>query len=596
MAHSEAIALIAVDAMAEALEPHTAITLRNTSGATPLGRMPPMTWGDVFRYQEACLDLLMNAALHDDRAAVSTTATRRLPRAIMNLISRGQTERSLPHLRTIVDSVVGETNRFSVSELADAMMWGRRAIRGDAQGPDDPAARATLDALTQMIDRLRGTSFAVRLKLWIGGWILDPENTPAPRAASDEAIVSLAREAHDNPALLSEDLIGWLSSSAAQSGKFWFELGRMDADSRFQDRVRAFAGLDTGVHAFITYVLGWCARDQQAGRHFFAEVAGAETTTPRALLFGALEIDAPHQGADRIADLLQTGRIDGEQMFNPLSSARWLREATEQDLARVLRLVAGPDFSRGSQIPHFLFLRFHDQPLTAGPLADLGWEYLEAHVPANVHLADFYSDELAARLARLDVDRAFALLRTAILDEREGHRWNPLASQPQLAFWNALSASDRARALATLLDAAATQRNVRYAIMWHLPNLIDLEADAELLGAYVEQGESQALAVVQALIGGRPGFWPLAFRLIGSHPESIDLRHDLESRVEQMGQMIRGPYSEHYQRCLTDVEEALRLPGATETARHWLIDFADRLRRAVDEQRRREADERINRG
>lgn len=119
MAHSEAIALIAVDAMAEALEPHTAITLRNTSGATPLGRMPPMTWGDVFRYQEACLDLLMNAALHDDRAAVSTTATRRLPRAIMNLISRGQTERSLPHLRTIVDSVVGETNRFSVSELAD---------------------------------------------------------------------------------------------------------------------------------------------------------------------------------------------------------------------------------------------------------------------------------------------------------------------------------------------------------------------------------------------------------------------------------------------------------------------------------------------
>ena len=59
--------------------------------------------------------------------------------------------------------------------------------------------------------------------------------------------------------------------------------------------------------------------------------------------------------------------------------------------------------------------------------------------------------------------------------------------------------------------------------------------------------------------------------------------------------MIAGPYSEHYQRCREDVEQALRLPGVTDPIHAWLTDFSARLARAVDEQHRREADERINR-
>jgi len=183
-----------------------------------------------------------------------------------------------------------------------------------------------------------------------------------------------------------------------------------------------------------------------------------------------------------------------------------------------------------------------------------------------------------------------------ILDERDGHRWNPLASQPQLAFWQELSRLDRARALSTLLDASRSQENSRWTILWHLPNLIDLEADSVLLGYYAARGEHEALTVCQAITGGRTGFWPLAFRLVNLYPANAQLRRDLEARVEQMGQVIRGPWSEHYQRCRNDVEQALRLREITDTVRAWLIDFSARLARAVDEQRRREADERINRG
>jgi hypothetical protein len=594
---SNGISQLAVDSMGDALEPSTAITIRTTSAATPLGQMPQMTWGDVFRYQEGCIDLLMNAALGDQRPAIRHAAARRVPRALMNLVLRARIEHSLPHLRTIVDTVIAETGAFDVSDLADAMMWGCRAIRGDGAEPAaDEQTRETIRALTEMISRLQNASFAVRLKLWAGGWILDPDNTPAPRAAADAAIAGLARETCQTPALLTEGLIEWLSTGAAQAGNFWSQLGLADTNGIFPPRIRELSASDAGVNAFIAYILGWCSRDREAGRRFFSDVVGAEIATPRAVLFGALEIDPPDEGADRIVDLLRTHRIDGTRMLDPLLGARWLKEVTDDDLVRVLRLIAGPDFAGGAQIPHFIFLRVHDMPLAPGPLADLAWEYLEAHQPANAQMADFYSDNLAARLARLDSERAFALLRTVISDERDGHRWNPLASRPQLSFWRVLSELDRARALATLLDASRSQGNARYTILWHLPDLMDLEADGVLLGDYAARGEPEALTVCQALTGGRQGFWSLTFRLVNLYPVSVQLRRDLELRVEQMGQLIGGPYSEHFQRCRDDVEQALRLLDLNDPAYAWLTDFSARLARAVEEQRRREADERINRG
>ena len=59
----------------------------------------------------------------------------------------------------------------------------------------------------------------------------------------------------------------------------------------------------------------------------------------------------------------------------------------------------------------------------------------------------------------------------------------------------------------------------------------------------------------------RRSIWPLAFRLVNLYPASVQLRRDLELRVEQMGQTISGPYSQHFQRCREDVEQALHLLG-----------------------------------
>ena len=71
----------------------------------------------------------------------------------MNLVLRGQTRHSIPQLRTIVDAVIAESPTFDVSDLADAVMWGRHAIRGEgSQATTDETVRETTRNLTEMID------------------------------------------------------------------------------------------------------------------------------------------------------------------------------------------------------------------------------------------------------------------------------------------------------------------------------------------------------------------------------------------------------------------------------------------------------------
>jgi hypothetical protein len=228
-------------------------------------------------------------------------------------------------------------------------------------------------------------------------------------------------------------------------------------------------------------------------------------------------------------------------------------------------------------------------------LADFCWEYLEAHQPLNARQEDYYIDHLASRLARFNPDRGFALLRRAILDERRGSRWNPLSSN-QLFFWRELKRIDPARALMTVLDASRTLGTAGPAIGWFLPSLMDLQGDRDVLSEYASRGEAEALTIVTAITGGRPGFWPLAFELVNAHPENTPIRRDLELRVQQMGQVVTGPTSEHLELCRKDVEQALHLPEVPQPARSWLTDFEQRLARAVNEQRRQESDDRINSG
>jgi len=590
---SESLARLAVEAAAGAMDIHFSATLRSSATSVPLGTMPTMTRGQVWNYQGDCLDLMV-AASRDTRASVRCAAGELLPRALANFIALGQHQRAMPHLREIVDRALAGDDAFAFSQLAESIRWCRYALRDEAHGGAEANA-AVIDELTQLLSRPQTAGFATRLRLWVGGWTLDLDHLENPTGSANRAITALAEEACRRPDLLTDDLVDWLASGAAQASRFWYEVGRLDTAGAFQSRIRALGSRNGGVQAFTSYISGWFERDPDAARTFFEDAAGDDLTTARAILFGAVAIDPPDAGAQRIAQLLRANRIE-PRTVDAMFVGPWVGQVSEASLVTVLELLAGPDFEQGPQIPQLIGFRLHDRHLQAGPLADFAWRYLEANPVMSLHLGAYYCDMIAAQLAHLDRDRAFALLDRVIREERDGQRWNPLISRPQMTFWHELTTIDRARGLAILLEAARGDSPTRWSVQFHLPNLIDLEADAPLLLDYARRGEDEAIDVCHAITGGDLRFWPLAFQLVELYPQSRHLTAELEARVEQLGQMIRGPYSEHFRRCLDDVAQTRQQPGASANVRAWLDDFASRLERAWQEQRRREADERVNRG
>jgi hypothetical protein len=184
-----------------------------------------------------------------------------------------------------------------------------------------------------------------------------------------------------------------------------------------------------------------------------------------------------------------------------------------------------------------------------------------------------------------------------MVDERSGQRWKPFVSGPNhLVFWKELCLLDRQRALTTVLDVACRGGSAFWTIQWWLPGLMDIAMDADFLLRYAARGENEALIVCETITGGRHGFWPIVFGLIERHPSSPRLKSKLEGRIMQMGQVMSGPFSERHREYLADVDVARLLPEAPPAVRSWLDDFAGRLRLGLQEQLRREADERVNCG
>ena len=180
------------------------------------------------------------------------------------------------------------------------------------------------------------------------------------------------------------------------------------------------------------YVVGWCERNSEEGRSFFDEVAGDGGTSPRAILFGALEIDPPDLGAERIVQLIRENRIEADRVVGRLQG-RWLRGVSEAPLVNV-ELVAGSQLENSGQIPALLEMRLHGRLLGAGTLADFAWRCLEAHPTLDGHMRDYHSDHLAGRLASLTRIGVSRCSSDVWLTKDRGSAGNP-SSQGQIAWF-----------------------------------------------------------------------------------------------------------------------------------------------------------------
>ena len=371
---SNTIALLAVEALSKTLALSSSTMLRRSTSVMPLGRIPEMTWDDAWNYLGECL-VLLDTASKDHRIEIRTRAAKLLPRSATNIISRAHSA-GLPLLGSVIDRVLAGETIFDVHDLADAMKWCRHALRDQAHGGPQANAGA-IEELSAFLTRLQGAGFSIRMRLWVGGWSVDLDDTQNPTRKSDQAIIDLALEVCAQPDLLSDELVIWLRTDAQRAGQFWQALGQNDATGLFTQRILALGARDEGTQAFVCYLLGWCERDPEAARAFFAAEARGSALGPRTILACALNVEVPDGGAVRISQLLKEGLLESHAI-DPLTAGRWAQNVSELPFVGVLELVAGPDFEKGPQLPELIFPRFLNRTLEAGPLANFAWRYLEA--------------------------------------------------------------------------------------------------------------------------------------------------------------------------------------------------------------------------
>lgn len=586
------ISTLAAEAIGDMLDFVSSTTLRHSFTATPLGRIPTMSWRDVWDYTTKALELLAGAS-EDTRNAVRKAACQRLPHAIANVIAR-QHPAGIALFETLVNRVLAGDHGFSVSQLADSIRWCRFALRGSLQTESQPN-EATIQQLTHRHDRLQYGDFPTRMRFWLGGWYHDLEASDRPMDTAYRAIADLAEEVVADHELLDAGTLHWLIEDADRGMSFWLEVGRYDTPGVLQDLVAVFGESEKPAFAFSSYLTGWRKRDSVGSAHFFDSLVRTGRLCPGAMFHGTLASDAADDAADRIVSLMGNGTVKPGYVLAVLSTSSWLAEVSEGKLVEVLEAIAAPDLENAGKIPQLLDFRSHIVAQGTGSLTEFAWRCLEVHPTIDAQ-DDYYFDRIAGELALRDLDRAFALLTRCLTDTRPGRRWNPVGSSlPHNTFWIAVRGMDRARALVEVLEAIRLESANGYEAICHLPNLVDMAADAPTLLNYAAQSEECALIVCMAIVGGEEAFWPIAFRLVELYPGG-QVERALSLRIQRIGQAIWGPYSELCRECIAEIEAAMQRPDIPAHATRWLDGLVGGFREALQEQLRREADGRVDRG
>jgi hypothetical protein len=108
------------------------------------------------------------------------------------------------------------------------------------------------------------------------------------------------------------------------------------------------------------------------------------------------------------------------------------------------------------------------------------------------------------------------------------------------------------------------------------------------------RGRAQAELVADTITAGRPGFWPIALRIVEAFPRDKALQEDLDDGIEHRGLMIGGPMSVHHERCGREVGAVRSDPTTPRAALAWLERVEQALRLQAERELLREVEENVN--
>jgi hypothetical protein len=588
--------LVAIKAIETGLRERGSVTLRRGGGAVPLDAQPRMTWGEVWDFNEALADEIMALARSTD-TVVAAAALAALPIALQ---SEGRPASVIPRIKEVMKWVLEDRVPISIAKLTGTLRLVRARLVDDARRPGQRSAeelQASARELEGFLTQLEEGDFEVRLKRWAGPWAWgdheEDEQGRRGRERWDDELQALGREAVEDPTHLTSDLRDWLVSTEAQRAHgFFYWLGRSDPARRWLATMEEW-GKGNGAGPLASYLGGLAAHDADFVSARLDELTSRREVSGRTLVSATASVPADAVALRRVATLLAEGRVDPEFTARALSGGRWVEPLTDAQFLSLLEAIAGKDLHHAVAAVDFLGMWRHLGRRIEGPIAEFAWRCLES-APKVTPNETYDFDQLAAALTPGDPDRGFGLLETLLAAPRDRESWRPTDRYREGDFWATLRQLDRERALRLVFGVARRDDSARLEITWDLRESLDQVQDGDILSALARESERQAELVTEALTTAKPGFWPIALKIAEQYPRNKRSLGHLEAGIEQMGNMIQGPWSAHLERCRAEVREVLAGKRVSPRVTSWLRGVEASLAKRAQSQLMAEAAEDVN--
>jgi hypothetical protein len=592
---------IGVSAIEAGLTGRGSVVLRRSSSFEPLDSRPAMTYGEIFDYSQRLVDLLMSMA-ESENPVIAQKAAAAIPYSIAALTTQGRPETAVGLFEKVVEWLAVKRVAIPVSSLVGAIRLAQSNLVVRGGGADQELAgkfRALHEAMEGLIRRVENADFPTRLKRWAGDWSREDHTNLAgegqrPVYRYEKELETIAAEVIANPGLLTADLQNWLCSSEAKKAYifFWW-LGKLDHSQSLLPTVENLAREDAGAVAFGSYCGGQAQHSRGLIGSRLDDLTQSRLITPEAIIKATQSIDVDGSGVERLSILVAQNRVDPSVVAKALtySSSTELTDLTT--VLPLLRTTVGPAFEHAGDAIDFLAMKLRGGYQIEGEVAEFAWQCLEACTPVNINLA-FECDLLAADLVPRDPKRAMDLLKKLLKEGTKHDCWEPLERHGGREFWKRLQESHGEQALLAVLRCAMEDPMVRFQVGWCLSDVISQEASQGVLLQFAMQGEAEAVFVAESINGAKPGFWPIAIKIVEKYPLSKRIRGTLAGGAEHEGNVIVGSSAEHLEKCRKEVERVLGDGTLSPVARDWLHELESSLRTSRDRERASEIDEEIN--
>ncbi|HRX00574.1 MAG TPA: hypothetical protein P5280_13860, partial [Cyclobacteriaceae bacterium] len=593
--------LLAVKAIEQTLSRQTLVTLRRSSSAKPLDSSPSLTYGQVWDYIETLVQLLM-AIIESETSKVSDYTWSVLPRIVAEATIQALPNVGTRHFETLVERALTNRAPISISRLAGALDQSIVTLNsrlGKHGEENDEILQENIGRLQILADQLYQGSFAIRLQIWVEDWVYVSRENEIDKNGrriyrGNQEIQNLAKEAIDNPPILTSELFGWLCSSEAKKAReFFFELGKLDFEKHWIEEVERLAKTGQGGVAIPGYYGGLSKVDPVFISNRLDTLVDEGLISPEIIIQSTRYFQGNLAGVNRAEKLITEKRIDPINVVRTLGMGGWISTLSDDEFLQLLKAIAGTEIRYAMAIVDLFGMWLHHEREIEGELSEIAWKCL--NIVQLQDPGDIYDcKELASYLTKQNKEQGFQLFEKLLTDR---NFWNPIEryGNTENKFWRSLVELDQERAYKIILNFAL--REFRGYPVWSsdVHELINSDVASDFLVNYACENEAQAIIVADSINSKRQDYWNISLRIVEKYPTNLQLQKRLKRGLTREGwEFLECPHYRHFEKCRKEVERVLHDPATPPQAHPWLQQLASELDGEINRERISEEDELIN--